>query len=75
MIPDGARVEYTGKGMMLSKNRLGQQGTVLSSYTRWSSTFRRNEQVVKVDWDGAKTPQSVFACNVEWLDNQPKWEL
>jgi len=75
MIPDGARVTYTGKGMMLSAHRLGQHGTVLSSYTRWSSTFNSDAQVVKVLWDANRTPQSVFASNVDVLEVSPTWEV
>jgi hypothetical protein len=75
MIPDGARVEYTGEGMMLSSHRLGQHGTVQSSYTKWSHTFGGPAQVVKVLWDTTKNTQSVFASNVRLVSMEPHWEV
>lgn len=76
MIPDGARVEYTGKGMMLSQHRVGQHGTVKSSYTKWSHTFGEEAQVVKVLWDKTNNKQAVFAINVEVIGSmQPQWEV
>jgi hypothetical protein len=87
MIPDGARVEYTGKGMMLSPYRLGQFGTVISSlflahlytqdsmYDRWSRTFDENTQVLNVQWDGVFIPQTVFAPNVKVISSKPQWEV
>jgi hypothetical protein len=75
LIPNGARVEYTGAGIMLSANRLGHHGTVLSSYNKYSHTFNGTTQVVKVKWDGAPTPQSVFAPNVKVIASEPTWEL
>ena len=75
MIPDGTRVIYTGKGMMLSAHRVGQHGTVLSSYRRWSHTFDCKAQVCKVQWDASAAPQSVFAFNVDVLKVNPQWEV
>jgi len=74
MIPDGARVEYHGKGMMLSAHRLGQFGTVISSYRKYSHTFSDKIQVVKVQWDASPAPQSVFANNVDVIESEPTWE-
>lgn len=74
MIPDGARVEYTGKGIMLSKNRIGTHGTVISSYVRYASTFQGDTQVVKVKWDGSNA-QSVFAPNVKVISSEPAWQI
>jgi len=74
MIPDGARVEYHGKGMMLSNHRLGQFGTVVSSYKKYSHTFGEKIQVVKVQWDNSGE-QSVFANNVDRIETEPTWEV
>jgi hypothetical protein len=75
MIPDGARVEYHGKGMMLSQHRVGQHGTVVSSYQKYSHTFNDEIQVVKVLWDETKNTQSVFSTNVSLIDENPAWEV
>lgn len=75
MIPDGTRVIYTGKGMMLSAHRVGQHGTVLSSTSMWSHTFDCKAQVCMVQWDVSAAPQSVFAFNVDVLKDNPAWEV